>query len=202
MPNANTPFGLRPYSMLSGAPYNNAVRTYYVPSSNGTALYIGDPVVTVTNSSDGNGVQTVAIATAGGGASVLGAFLGISNNAGVTTIPLLQHQPVYLPASTAAYVYVSDDPFLLYLIQENGGMVSGASGRNADLVAGAGSTATGQSGWQLNSASLQTTATLQLRIVQMLQQSDNWVAANPLGVANAKWLVKLNTSQLMNTSGV
>lgn len=202
MPNANSPFGLRPYSMLSGAPYNNAVRTYYVPASNATALFIGDPVVSVTNSSDGNGVQTVQIATAGGGASVLGAFLGISNSAGMATIPLLQHQPVYLPASTAAYVYVSDDPFLLYLIQENGGMVSGASLRNADLIAGAGSTITAQSGWQLNSGSLQTTATLQLKIIQMLQEQDNWVAANPLGVANARWLVKLNTHELMTALGV
>jgi len=186
MANANAPQGILPYAYMSGAPFNNAVRTYYVPVGNATALYIGDPVVLITNSSDGNGVQSVGIATAGGGAQVLGAFLGRSNNAGLTTLPLLQSDHVYLPASAAAYVYVSDDPFLLYAVQENGAMVSGASGRNADLVAGAGSVNTSFSGWQLNSSTLATTSTLQLRIIRMLQEVGNAVGTN------AKWLVKLN----------
>jgi hypothetical protein len=101
-----------------------------------------------------------------------------------------------LPALTAAYVYVSDDPFTLYAVQENGAMVSGASGRNADLVAGAGSIITGQSGWQLNSATLATTSTLQLRIVQLLQQTQNAIGTN------ADWLVKLNTAQFLVATGV
>lgn len=199
MANPNTPYGLRPYAYMSGAPYNGAVRTYYVPVGNATALYFGDPVATVTNSSDGNGVQTAEIATAGSSNYVLGAFVGISNNAGTATIPLLQSQTPYLPASTAAYIYVTDDPFLLYAIQEDsvgGAMVSGASGRNANLVAGAGSTITSQSGWQLQSSSLQTTNTLQLRIIQALQEVDNSIGVN------AKWLVKLNLAQFLNLTGV
>lgn len=199
MANANTPYGLRPYAYRSGGPYNGAVRTYYVPVGNGTALYLGDPVQIVTNSSDGNGVQTAEIATAGGGTYVLGAFMGISNNAGTATIPLLQSQTPYLPASTAAYIYVSDDPDLLYAIQEDsvgGAMVSGASGRNADLVAGSGSTYTSQSGWQLDSSTLQTTNTLQMRIVQLLQEADNAVGVN------AKWLTMINLNTFRNLTGV
>ncbi len=192
MANPNTPYGLRPYSYQSGAPYNGAVRVYYVPSGNATALYIGDPVMIVTNSSDGNGVQTAEIATAGATNQVLGAFLGIANNAGQTTITLLQSSTVYLPASTAAYIYVSDDPYLLYAIQEDsvgGSMVSGASGRNADLVAGSGSTVTAQSGWMLDSSTLGTGNTKQLRIIQALQETDNTVATS-----FAKWLVKINAT--------
>jgi hypothetical protein len=199
MANTNAASGLQPYAYAWGAPWGGAVRTYYVPVGNGTALYLGDPVVLITNSSDGNGVQTAEIATAGGGAVVLGAFMGVSNNAGQTTIPVLQSQSVYLPASTAAYIYVSDDPFLLYKIQEDsvgGSMVSGASGRNADLVAGSGSTVTGLSGWQLDSSTLATTNTLQLRVIQALQETDNQVAS-----ANAKWLVKLNLSQMLAALG-
>lgn len=199
MANPNTPYGLRPYAYMSGAPYNGAVRTYYVPVGNATALYFGDPVQIVTNSSDGNGVQTAEIATAGGGTYVLGSFVGISNNAGTATIPLLQSQTPYLPASTAAYIYVSDDPFLLYAIQEDsvgGALVSGASGRNADLVAGAGSTVTSQSGWMLDSSTLNTTNTLQMRIIQMLQESDNAVGTN------AKWLCKINLHTFLNLTGV
>ena len=196
MANANTPRGLQPYAYMSGAPWGGALRTYYVPAGNPTALYFGDPVVTITNSADGNGVQAVGIASAGGGAYVLGAFMGRSNNAGIPTVPLLQSDHPYLPASTAAYVYVTDDPFLLYWVQENGAMANGAVGRNADLVAGAGNTYDSQSGWMLNSASLNTTSTLQLRIMECLQQVDNTVAVN-----YAKYLVKLNLSQLLTPTG-
>ena len=198
MANANSPRGIIPYAHQSGAPYNGAVRSYYVPAGNATALYIGDPVVTITNSSDGNGIQSVGIATAGGGTPILGAFMGRTNNAGIAApITLQQSNNVYLPASTAAYVMVCDDPELLYWVQENGAMVSGASGRNADLVAGAGSTYSAYSGWQLNSSTLNTTSTLQMRIIQMLQESDNAVGTN------AKWLCKINAgiSEFTNATG-
>jgi len=185
---------------MSGAPYNGAVRTYAVPANNGTALYFGDPVNLITNSSDGNGVQNVVIATAGATNQVLGAFVGISNNAGQTVITLLQSQTPYLAASQAAYVYVTDDPFLLYAIQEDGiggAMVSGASGRNADLVSGSGSTVTSQSGWLLDSSTLGTGSTKQLRIIQLLQEVDNAVGLS------AKWLVKINQgiSAFTNSTG-
>lgn len=199
MANANTPYGLFPFAYAWGAPYAGAARVYYVPSGNGTALYFGDPLLGVTNSSDANGVPTIEIAAAGGGTYVQGVFGGIANNAGLLTIPLLQSQPPYLPASTAAYIYVIDDPFVLFKIQEDsvgGAMVAGAGGRNADLVAGTGSTVTGFSGWQLDSSTLQTTDTLQLRIIQALQEVDN-APGN-----YAKWLVKINLHQMLNLTGV
>ena len=75
-------------------------------------------------------------------------------------------------------------------------MVSGASSRNADLVAGTGSTVTSQSGWQLQSSTLQTTNTLQLRIMRMLQETDN-------AVGNfAKWLVRINLHSVTHTTGI
>jgi hypothetical protein len=193
MANANIPRGLQPYAHQSGALWTGALRTYYVPVGNATALYLGDPVNLVTNSSDGNGVPAVGIATAGTGDQILGAYMGRSNEGGILPpITLLQSNNVYLPASTAAYVYVCDDPDLLYWIQEDsvgGAMASGAAGGNANLVAGAGSTITAQSGWQLQSSSLlhtQTTPFSQLRIIQALQEIDNLVGVN------CKWLVKIN----------
>ena len=193
MANANTPYGLRPYAYMSGAPYNGAVRTYYVPVGNGTALYMGDPVNLVAGSSDGNGVPVAEIATAGSGHQILGTFAGRSNNAGQATIPVLQGNNVYLPASTAAYIYVTDDPFLLYAIQEDsvGGAVTSnnAASANANLVAGSGSTVTSQSGWLLQSSSVVhagSDSTLQLRIIQALQEIDVSIGAY------CKWLVKIN----------
>jgi hypothetical protein len=198
--NPNTPYGLRPYSYMSGAPWGGAVSVYYVPVGNATALFIGDPVLNITNSSDGNGIQTVEIASAGASDYVLGAFLGVANNAGQSVITLLQSQPVYLPASTAAYVYVSDDPFLLYAIQEDSvssNLVSGASGRNTTLTSGTGSTVTGMSGWQLTSANLETTNTGQMRIIRGLQEIDNTIPG-----ASAKWLCKINLHPFLNTTGI
>ncbi len=195
MPNPNTPFGLRPIARTSGEPYNGATAVYYVPAGNATALFIGDPVVLITNSSDGNGIQSVGIAAAGGGTYVLGTFQGIANNAGESAIPVLQSQTPYLAAGQAAYVYVTIDPDLLYEVQENGAMVSGASGRNVDLVAGTGSTVTGQSGWQIASSTLNTTNTLQMRLIRQLQQADNATGTN------AKWLVRINLNQLTEPLG-
>ncbi len=45
MPNADTPFGLRPVKYRSGAPYNGAANVYTTASGDGTAIYVGDPVV-------------------------------------------------------------------------------------------------------------------------------------------------------------
>lgn len=199
MANPNTPYGLRPYSYVWGSPYAGAVRVYSVPVGNGTALFLGDPVKLITNSSDGNGVQNVVIGTAGGGAYTLGVFMGIANNAGSTVITLQQTQTPYLAASQAAYVYVCDDPNVLFAIQEDGiggAMASGASGRNADLVSGSGSTVTSQSGWLLDSSTLNTTNTLQMRVVQMLQEIDNAVGLS------AKWLTKFNLHSMNNLAGV
>lgn len=205
MANSNTPFGMRPYAYMSGAPYNGAVRTYYVPAGNGTALYFGDPVNLVPNNSDGNGIPVAEIATAGSTHQILGSFAGISNNAGLTTIPLLQSQTPYLASGQAAYIYVTDDPFLLYAIQEdsNGGALSSNAGSsaNGNLVAGAGSTYSSQSGWMLQSSSVVHTAggTLQLRLIQALQEADNAIGNY------CRWLVKINqglSAFTQNAAGV
>lgn len=202
MPNPNTPRGLQPYAYAWGAPWGGAVRTYYVPVGNATALFLGDPVALISNNSDGNGVPTAEIATAGAGNGLLGAFMGISNNAGSAVIPVLQNQTPYLPAGQAAYIYVSDDPFLLYEVQEDsvgGSMASGAGGGNVSLIAGVGSTITNFSGWQLDSSTLThgSDATGQMRIIQALQEIDNTV-----GQANAKWLTKINVHQMLTLASV
>ena len=199
MANVNAPFGLRPYCDTNGRPYTGAYRTYYVPVGNATALYIGDPVTVITNSADANGVPAISIATAGAGNYITGCVVGIANNSGLLTIPLLQSSTVYLPASTAAYVAVADDPNLLFAIQENSNpsaFAAGAASRNADLNAGSGgSTITAQSSWQLDSNTLNTTAK-QMRIIQALQETDNAIGNY------CRWLVKINQNTQVNTTGI
>lgn len=199
MANPNTPRGLVPYKYASGAPYNGSANIYSLPSGYATALYQGDPLV-ATGASDANGIPVVQLATAGGGTYVLGSFVSIVDG-GNPVIPVTQGLPIYHPASTAQYILVADDPNLLFWIQEDsvGGAITVATAgmKNADLVSGSGSTATGQSGWQLDSSTIQTTNTLQLRIMGGLQETDN-----TMGISFAKWLVRLNLSAITNLSGV
>ena len=199
MANANLARGLIPVRYASGAPYNGAANVYYVPSTYGTALYKGDPVIHVTDASDANGIPTVSRATAAGGAYMVGVMVGVIS-AGDPPIAQLATDPQYHAASTAGYILVADDPHLLFEIQEDsvgGVMTVGAAGRNADLIAGTGSTTTGNSGFMLDSSTLLTTATLQLRIWRPVPRADN----DPT-LDYAKWLVSINLHSARNATGV
>lgn len=191
MANTNAPSGLRPVRHRNGAPYNGAATRYYVPSSDGTALYLGDPVV-LAGSADANGVATVTKATAGSGAYMLGPVVSVE--------PETRDSLTYRAASTARYVWVADNPDLVFEVQEDG--VGGALAatnvaQNADWVDGTGSTTTGLSGVQLDSSTAATTNTLQLRILGFVQREGNEV-----GSANAKMLVAINLHSLRNLTGI
>jgi hypothetical protein len=179
--------------------YNGAANLYRIPSSNATALFIGDPVVPVTASADANGVPTITHAAAGGGSFVLGAVVGIIS-AGDPVIAQTRDNTVYRPASTERYVLVADDPDLMFEMQEDavgGALAVTAGSRNVDLVSGAGSTVTGYSGWQLDSSTLAVTNTLQMRLYRPVERSDN----EP-GVANAKWWCSINLHNVRSTLGI
>ena len=183
MANTNNPEGLKPVRYASGAPYNGACNLYYVPASDGTALFRGDPVI-VAGDADADGVATVTRATAGGGNTITGVVVGVKNTPSQTTL--------HRPASTAMYVYVADDPNLLYEIQEDGvggALASTNVGQNIDLVSGSGSTVTGLSGFQADSSTAATTNTLQLRIEGFVRRADNAIGTN------AKILVRINKDQ-------
>ncbi len=201
MANANVPRGLVPYRRIDGQQWSGAANVYYIPSSYAQNVFVGDPVITSHGSNDANGIPAVVLATAGGASTpVLGSVVGIVA-AGSPQVPVTRDMPVYHAASTVQYILVADDPMLLYWIQDDG---TGSnqnqwSSQNASLASGSGSTITGYSGWQLSGSSVNTTSTLQVRILRPLPQEDNSVAATP--VANAKWLVKLNFPQMTVTTG-
>lgn len=199
MANANTPRGLIPYKYATGQPYNGAANIYYVPSTYATALYLGQPLI-ATGASDANGIPVVQTATAGATNYILGPMVGIVDG-GNPVVTVTQGLPIYHTASTSQYILVADDPNLLFWAQEDsvgGAIDQTASGtKNIDLVAGAGSTVTGYSGWMLDSSTIGTGSTLQMRIVQGLQESDN-----TMGSAYAKWLVRLNLSSYRNATGI
>jgi hypothetical protein len=160
---------------------------YYVPASDGTALYIGDPVVK-NGSADAAGVPGVVLASAGG--AITGVVQGFMPN-GTTDMA------GYRAASTAAYVLVADDPDLIFEVQEDsvGGALAAADiGLNADFITAAGSTYTKRSGAMLDTSTRATTATLPLKIVGLRQ-----IPGNDFG-NNAKVLVRINKHTEANAS--
>ena len=199
MANANIPRGLIPVRYRSGATYAGQYNIYFVPASYATALFIGDPVIPVTASADGNGIPVVQRASAAGGNFLIGSVVGVVSH-GDPAVTLTRDNPPYHLASTAGYVLVADDPDLMFEIQEDGvggAMPVGASSRNVDLIAGTGSTASGYSGFLADSSTLATTATLQLRIYRPAERPDN----EP-GNTLAKWLVSINLHSVRNTTGI
>ena len=181
MANGNAATGLTPKRLRNGSPWMGPARRYYHPATDATALFIGDPVI-IAGSADGDGTPTVTRATAAGAGRITGVVVGFEPNSTINAAG-------YGAASTGFYVLVCDDPNVLYEIQEDsvGGALAATSvGLNADLIAAAGSTATKQSGFMLDSSTAATTATLQLRIVQLEQRADNEIGNY------AKWLVAIN----------
>jgi hypothetical protein len=180
MANENIAFGLKPVRMADGSPYNGALDRYFVPSTNGTALYQGDPVK-LAGSADTAGVATVTHCAAGD--TITGAVVGFEDPASMAL--------GYRAASTNSYVLVAHAQDLLFEIQEDGvgGAIAAVDiGLNADIIVAAGSSYTKRSGVMLDTSTKNTTATLALRIVGLAQRPDNALSAN------AKVLVTLNNT--------
>jgi hypothetical protein len=105
---------------------------------------------------------------------------------------------LYRAASTARYVYVADDPNLLFEVQEDsdGGALAAADVRNTADLTGftSGSTNTGFSSIEIDS-STKTAAgdgTEDVQIVRLANRPDNAIGTN------AKWLVRLNNHEFVD----
>ena len=196
MANTSVARGLKPVRHANGSVYTGSFNTYFVPSSDATALYIGDPVI-VAGSADADGVPTAIRATAAGGNYISGVVVGFSPVLGAGSSG--RDSTVYRAASTARYAYVADSPDLIFEIQEDavGGALAAADvGLNVDLIAGSGSAVTGYSGFQADTSTKATTNTLQLRIVRFVPRVDNEIGAN------AKIEVMINLHQQRNLTGI
>jgi hypothetical protein len=196
MANVDKVFGLRLVGTSRGGPHTARIRTYFVPASDNTAIFIGDAVKSAGSADSATGCPTIAQAAAGN--TLRGVVVGVNPIKGVA-VGSENLNRNYRPASTAMYLLVCDDPDAIFEIQEDadGGALALADvGENADIVVGSGSTATGLSGMELDSSDHKT-ATAQLRILNFVNRVDNTFAS-----ANAKVLVKINEHELASTTGV
>jgi len=137
MANINSPHGFIPVDKLTDGA-TTPTRSYAVAADHASNIFIGDPIIAL-----GSGNYDVGAAAS-----------GIANAAVATGFTDANGMPLlYLPALTAGYVLGVPVAEQLFTIQASAGFVLTNINTTADYVAGAGSTSTGISGFQLDSAS-------------------------------------------------
>ena len=166
MANVDAPFGCVPIRHLSAS---GSVRTgkYTIVTGLAENIFNGDLCII-----DANGQITPHTATE---VNNIGVFGGVSYTASDGSYVYKE----YWPSGTAAtniIAYIYDDPFIVYKVQSDGSPAQTNIGNCADVVAGTGSTTTGQSAFELNSTMAAGTATC--KIMALWDSPDNAFGAN------------------------
>lgn len=209
MANLNAPSGFKPKRHLSGAPWNGMTQYFLIPSSDATAVFVGDLVKgagtsgtagTFVNGVNCEGLPAAILASAGStGQDLLGAvtgFLPDQNNL------MTKHRV----ASTNRIAMVCTDPTVVYEAQadEVGSALAATDVQaNVAYINAAGSTTTGISAQMVDSSTVATTNTLPLKIVGFVIRPDNAINTGGAGTDQAKVEVILNTGLYMpNVAGL
>lgn len=166
------PFGLRHVKNLGGRYNTNAIREIKMATNSATAIYTGDLVSVVLGQP---AAATATPTTTASANTPTGVCVGVRY-----TDPVNKQEmhAQYLPANavnlgyTNIYVKIVDDPDALFMVQADGSVALTAIGRNAALNNFGGSTTTGLSTVRM-SATVATTATLAVRIVDILTDGQN-----------------------------
>lgn len=188
MANIDKAFGLRPLGNLSASGSQKQFG-YEIADNQAGAIFQGD-LVTLK---DGYIVQFDPATHS----AAVGVFNGCNYVDPTTGKPTWSN---YYPGSvniTSGKITaeVMDDPNQLFTIQHDGTSTAADYGKNADIVVGTGSTTTGISANELSTASVATTAALNLKIVGLWDVPGNEVGANAVVV------VKIN-EHLYGSAGV
>lgn len=188
MPNANTPYGLRPVKHASKQ-LSLTCSPYEIVGGLAANIYRGSAVIPVGTN------KRITVAAAGN--RIAGVFQGVSYTDGVSKIPTWAPRWASgqtIVAGTTALAEVYDDPNILFGVQVSGaaGLVAGDVGALADLVIGTGVAITGQSGDMLDQSTITVTDATggQFRIEELQK-----IQANDYG-QYAKALVRPNEHQL------
>lgn len=189
MANTSRIYGFRPTKHLNGSAFNGKVNMYSVPASDGTALYVGDPVKLAGDASTDGANPTVTRAAAGD--AVIGVIVGFDVNR-----TALDVSGQARAASTLRTVYVADSPDLVYEVETSNGTPATADvGLNVNHAVGTPSATTATSGATIDMGTKNTTATLTFKILGFVPRPDNEIGAS------AKMLVKINNHQLAASTG-
>ena len=189
MANLNAPSGLAPVMYRNGNFWNGQARLYRIAAALNVAnggMFIGDPVaIDATNFAGTDGIPYVKQITAGAGNAIRGVIVGVGlalPGGGFQGGPYVNPNDltkIFRPAGTAATDYivaVADDPDIVFEIQEDTTSTPGlaaAMTKNATPTLGTPATGVSVSAVTLNSNTYGTGATLQLKVLQAVQRSDN-----------------------------
>lgn len=187
-----SPYGAIPDGSLSSSgSWSGKAIAYKIASAYNTSIFTGDFVKLVTAGVVEKDTGTAAM-------TPIGIAVGFEYTDPVTG-QLLQTQ--YWPANTVAAdakCFVVNDPDVLFRIQANATLAQTALNANAEIVQTAGSTVTGRSKNALNAGTINSTATLPLRIVGFVEKPGSAV-----GDAFTDVICKINVGhQLVNTTGL
>ena len=184
MANLNAPKGFSPVGNIQGGSWNEQGRMYAIASDASNTYAIGDVVMSAA-SADANGVPYV---TKWGGATTtsalpLGIIVGIRvADPGVSLVgSTLSLEKSYIGLSAGTrYVYVVDDPYVIFEAQFDSTAVAAADlHKNAAVTVTANQTSLAVSSPFSSTVltSPATTATLPIRLLGLVQRSDNAVGA-------------------------
>lgn len=187
MPGTILPHGLKPVH-LSGAGTALRTRLCIIPATDATVIGKGDPVIYTGAADPATGLPIVTKAAAGGGAFISGTVVNFQ--------AVTDDSPTYRLANEARMAIVADHEQQEFIIRSSALLVAGDVNANADISLGTVNTFTGDSGAVLNQATINTTNTLQLRILELIRD-----AKDVPGVFwSAKVRINLHTNR--NLTGV
>lgn len=194
MANKVAPHGFTPLRYLNGAPWTGACNMYYIPSTDGSMFSVGDAVKSAATG-DANGIPGVQ--KAAGTDTVRGVIIGCLNAnpndpslVGSNLDLSLQNIPA--TKTKGYYVLVVDDPKVVYSIQDDGAsaLTATACNKNASFTVANPTSPAQVSQSVLGCATVNTTNSLNLKIMGLVQRADN-----AFGV-NADWAVIFNLHEL------
>ena len=175
MANIDKAFGLRPIGNLSATGAQKQYG-YQIADNQAGTIFQGDLVVLT-----GGFISRFLPASH---TAAVGVFNGCNYNDPTTGKPTFSN---FYPGSvniTSGQISadVLDDPNQLFLVQCDAGFVAADVGKNADVIGTGGSTTNGISTMELNSATLATTAALNLKVVGLYNDVNNEFGTNAVVV--------------------
>jgi hypothetical protein len=196
-PTIDAPYGLKPVNLIGGQGFAGSTRQMKIASNYGTAVYYGD---VVKYASDG----TLNIDSGTTTATPIGVFLGVTYTDPNTS--QLTFKQSYTASTVASDImaYVLDDPDALFKVAAVSGTTTVAGyGRtivnnNVSLVQNTGSSVTGNSKVGILGSSAATTATLPIRVVDVVP--DTATASDTYVEFIVKW--NFGDHQYYNATGV
>jgi len=200
MANVDRPNGFAPIGTLNGSPWNSSVEQFELDATH-ALIGVGDLVEMtadgyldrLTAGATDSGIigVVVGVVPMGGGFNSTTGIFG-DNQISNSEPSLIGVNSRSIPLNTAGTILVATAPDLVMVAQEDGlvtPLTLAAVGANVDILATAVDATTGNSLMEIDSTSINTTATLPLRLLGLHNIPGNELAAVDATKPWARWKV-------------